>query len=155
MKRIKNSKTLWLAAVGLLGLASCTKEFKVYNTNPNAITQTQLKGDGENVGGFFPDMETSVMRTVTWEYQVQQNLNADLWSGYMMSADPFGADNNTSYALNDGWDTYPFDEANNHIMANWLQIDRRAQTQTPDFYAVALIIKVEGMHRVTDVYGPI
>lgn len=155
MKRFKNSKALWLASFGLLMMASCTKEFKQYNTNPNAITQTLLKGDGENVGGFFPDMETSVMRTVTWEYQVQQNLNADLWSGYMMSADPFGADNNTSYALNDGWDTYPFDEANTHIMANWQQIKNIGRASNPDFYAVALILKVEGMHRVTDIYGPI
>lgn len=155
MKIFKISKTLWLAGIGLLSMASCTKEFKTYNTNPNAITEAQLRGDGEDVGGFFPDMEQSVMRIVTWEYQVQQNLNADLWSGYMMSADPFGANNNTSYALNDGWDTYPFDEANNHIMANWLQVYKRARTSNPTFYAIALIIKVEGMHRVTDAYGPI
>ena len=151
----KKSRALWLAILAVLVVTSCTKEFKVYNTNPNAVTEAQLKGDGQNVGGFFPDMETSVMRIVDWEYQVQQNLNADFFSGYMMSADAFGGNNNTTYALRSDWNTSAFDEPNQHIMSNWLQIKNRAQTSTPDFYAVALIIKVEAMHRVSDIFGPI
>lgn len=140
---------------GLLIISSCTKNFEKYNTNPNAVTEAQLKGDGQNVGGFFPDMETSIMRIVNWEYQVQQNLNADLFSGYMMSADPFGANNNTTYALNAGWNTFAFDEPYQHVMSNWLQIKTRGQVSNPDFYAVALILKVEAVHRVADIFGPI
>lgn len=146
---------LWVAAIGMLVISSCTKDFEKYNTNPNALTEAQLIGDGQNVGAFFPDMETSVMRDVTWEYQVQQNLNADLFSGYMMSADPFGGNNNTTYALRADWNSYPFDEAYQHIMANWKQIKQRGQTTNPDLYAVALILKVEALHRVCDIYGPL
>ncbi|HVV56269.1 MAG TPA: SusD/RagB family nutrient-binding outer membrane lipoprotein, partial [Mucilaginibacter sp.] len=153
--RKRNSLAGLCILAGLLAISSCTKNFEKYNTNPNAVTEDQLKGDGQNIGGFFPDMETSIMRIVDWEYQVQQNLNADLFSGYMMSADPFGGNNNTSYALNSGWDTYAFDEPYQHVMSNWLQIKTRGEVSNPDFYAVALILKVEAMHRVTDIFGPI
>jgi hypothetical protein len=41
-------------------------------------------------------------------------------------------------------------------MAPITEIKRRgAQSAAPDFWAVALILKVEAMHRVTDIYGPI
>ncbi|HEY2583603.1 MAG TPA: RagB/SusD family nutrient uptake outer membrane protein [Mucilaginibacter sp.] len=150
----KKSRALWLGALGLFLLASCTKNFEKYNTNPNAVTEAQLKGDGQNIGGFFPDMETSIMRIVDWEYQVQQNLNADFYSGYMMSADPFGGNNNTTYALRADWNTYAFDEPYQHVMSNWLQIKTRGQKSNPDFYAVALILKVEAAHRVADIFGP-
>lgn len=155
IKHIFTKKTLWLGAFALVGISSCTKNFEKYNTNPNTVTEDQLKGDGQNIGGFFPDMETSVMRIVDWEYQVQQNLNADFYSGYMMSADAFGGDNNTTYALRADWNTYAFDEAYQHVMSNWLQIKARGEKSNPDLYGVSLIIKVEAMHRVADIYGPL
>lgn len=151
----KNSRALLLCTLSLLIIGSCTKNFEKYNTDPNKVTEALLRGDGQNIGGFFPDMETSIMRIVDWEYQYQQNLNADFFSGYVMSADPFGGDNNTSYALKSDWNTYPFDEANQHIMANWLQVKERAETSNPDIYGVALILKVEAMHRLADIYGPL
>jgi hypothetical protein len=152
---VKKSKAIWLCALGMIALASCTKNFEKYNTNPNALTSEQLNGDGQNIGAFFPDMETSIMRTVTWEYQVQQNLNADFFSGYMMSADPFGGNNNTTYALRSDWNSYPFDEAYQHVMSNWLQIKQRGLATHPDLVAAATIIKVEALHRVSDIYGPL
>jgi hypothetical protein len=151
----KNSLVGLCILLGLVVISSCTKNFEKYNTNPNAVTEAQLKGDGQNIGGFFPDMQTSIMRIVDWEYQVQQNLNADFYSGYMMSADPFGGNNNTTYALNAGWNTFAFDEPYQHVMSNWLQIKTRGQKSNPDFYAVALILKVEAVHRVADAFGPI
>src|ERR1700756_728290 len=148
---------MWLcAAVGMLFMASCTKNFEKYNTNPSEPTTAQLAGDYQNVGSFFPDMQTSVMRIVDWEYQVQQNLNADVYSGYMMSADPFlGNQNNLNYEMVPSWNFYTFDEEYQHVMGAWLSIKQQAEKQFPHFYAVATIIKVEAMHRVTDVYGPI
>lgn len=151
----KKSMAVWLSALVAVTMASCTKNFEKYNTDPNKLTEAQLVADGQNIGAFFPDMETSIMRTVTWEYQVQQNLNADFFSGYMMSADPFGGDNNTTYALRSDWNSYPFDEAYQHVMSNWLQIKTRGEKSNPDLFAVANIIKVEAMHRVTDIYGPL
>lgn len=146
---------MWLALAAAT-LSACTKKFEQYNTDPNKVTEEQLKGDGQDVGSFFPDMQLSIIRTVDWEYQLQQNLNADLYSGYMMSGDPFvGGKNNNNYALIPSWNSTTFDLAYSHVMSNWLVIKQRAEQSKPDFYAVANIIKVAALHRVTDVYGPL
>ena len=89
MKTIfKKSRLLWVGAISLLALGACTKQFNAFNTNPNAVTQAQALGDFQYIGGFFPDMQENIFSTVDYIYQLQQNLNADVYSGYMMSGDP-------------------------------------------------------------------
>jgi hypothetical protein len=156
MKTIFNKNRLLCMGVFCLLLTSaCTKEFKTFNTNPSSVTQAQAIGDLQYIGGFFPDMEDNIFSTTDYVYQVQQNLNADVFSGYMMSPDPFGGPNNTNYFMVTGWNTYAFDVAYAHIMHNWQQIKAKAGPQDQHFVAMALILKVEGMHRVTDIYGPL
>jgi hypothetical protein len=154
--KIKYWFGLTFAGLGLvLSQQSCTKDFDKYNTNKYNATDSLLKIDGEGLGTFMLPMQLKIFSTTNYEYQVQQNLNADIFSGYMMSYDPFnGGVNNTNYYLKPDWDTAPFDVGFSNIMANWLQVSKRAGTTNPDFLAVANILKVEGMHRVTDVYGP-
>ena len=42
--------------------------------------------------------------TNPWEYQLIQNLNADMWSGYVSTATAFAGNvNNITYAMNAGW----------------------------------------------------
>lgn len=146
-----------LAGLGLIAIeSSCTKNFEKYNTNPRALDSVTFLYDGENVGGYFPNMEKSVFHTDDYQYQLQQNLNGDIYSGYMMSGDPFqGGINNTNYGLVPGWNQTAFDLGFQQVMAGWYQINLRAATSNPDFAALATIIKVEAMHRVTDIYGPI
>lgn len=156
MKTIfKKSRLLWMGAIGLLLTSACTKEFKAFNTNPNAVTQTQAGGDFQYIGGFIPVMEENIFSPIDYVYQIQQNLNADVFSGYMMSGDPFGGPNNTNYFMKTGWNAQAFDLAYADIMHGWLQVKTLARPQDQHFVAIALILKVEGMHRITDIYGPI
>jgi hypothetical protein len=84
MKTIfKKSKGLLIGALGLLAISACTKEFKALNTDPSKVTQAQAAGDFQYIGGFFPDMQENIFSTIDWVYQLQQNLNADVFSGYM------------------------------------------------------------------------
>jgi len=144
-----------MGVFGLLLTSACTKEFKAYNTNPSSVTVAQAAGDFQYIGGFFPDMQENIFSTTDYVYQLQQSLNADVYSGYMMSADAFGGPNNTNYYMVTGWNTTTFDQAYAHIMHNWQQVKALARPQDQHFVAMALILKVEGMHRVTDVYGPL
>ncbi|WP_428328342.1 RagB/SusD family nutrient uptake outer membrane protein [Mucilaginibacter sp.] len=135
--------------------SSCTKDFEKYNTNKYNATDSLLKIDGEGLGTFMLPMQLGIYNSVNYNFQVQENLNADIFSGYMMSGDAgFGSAENHNYNLNTGWNTAPFDIGFGTIMSNWLQISKRAAVSAPDYLAVANILKVEGMHRVTDVYGP-
>jgi hypothetical protein len=156
MKTIFKNRMLLLSGVlGILAIGSCTKDYKALNTNPSKITAAQAAGDFQSIGGFFPDMEENIFSTIDYVYQLQQNLNADVYSGYMMSADPFGGPNNTNYFMKTNWNTTTFDLGNNSIMNDWLKVKTNAKPEDSHFVAMALILKVEGMHRVTDVYGPI
>lgn len=146
-----------LACAGLgftLVQSSCTKDFKDFNTNKYNATDSLLKIDGEGLGAFMLPMELGVVNSINYNFQVQENLNADIFSGFMMTADAGFNPNNHTYDLNPGWNTAPFDIGFGTVMANWVQIKGRTVSSSQDFLAVADILKVEAMHRVTDVYGP-
>ncbi|HEY0608733.1 MAG TPA: SusD/RagB family nutrient-binding outer membrane lipoprotein, partial [Chitinophaga sp.] len=101
-----------LALAALLGASACTKNFEEYNTDPTGLTEDQLKPDFNYIGGFFPQIQSAVYynyNNTVWEYQLQQNLIADVYSGYMMSANPFrGNVSNLTYALVPDWNGFPF-----------------------------------------------
>ncbi|MFX8079049.1 SusD/RagB family nutrient-binding outer membrane lipoprotein, partial [Acinetobacter baumannii] len=87
--------------------------------------------------------------------QLQQNLIGDIYSGYMCSPTPFANNvNNINYALVDGWNTFPWDDAYGSVMAPAKNVIQNAGTQYPAFVAWAKILRVEAMHRVSDIYGP-
>ncbi|MDB5154259.1 MAG: Susd and RagB outer rane lipoprotein [Mucilaginibacter sp.] len=157
MKTIfRKSRILCMGAVlGLFALSSCTKNFNALNTNPNQVTQSQAGGDYQYIGGFIPVMQENIFSPIDYVYQLQQNLNADVYSGYMMSGDPFGGPNNLNYFMKSNWNTTTYDQAYANVMHGWFSVKSFARPQDQHFVAIALILKVEGMHRVTDVYGPI
>jgi hypothetical protein len=151
----RKSKSLILGAISLMAISSCTKEFKAFNTDPSKLTQQQAAGDFQYITGYFPDLQQNIFSTVDYIYQLQQNLNADVYSGFMMSADPFGGPNNTNYFMKDGWNSQAFDLGSLNIMKDWYYVKLKARPQDQHFVAMALLLKVEGMHRITDIYGPI
>jgi fructose-specific component phosphotransferase system IIB-like protein len=156
MKTIyRKSRILWAGALSLFVMSSCTKNFKALNTDPSKVTSAQASGDFQYIGGFLPDMEQNIASPVDYIYQVQQNLNADIFCGYMSSPDYGFGPNNATYFMRYDWNNQAFDTGNQHIMNNWAQVKALARPQDQHFVAIALILKVEGMHRVTDIYGPI
>ncbi|MHB8208744.1 RagB/SusD family nutrient uptake outer membrane protein [Mucilaginibacter sp.] len=156
MKTIfKKSRLLLIGTIGLLITSACTKQFNAMNTNPNQLTTAQAAGDFQYLGGLIPVMQENIFSPIDYVYQLQQNLNADVYSGYMMSADAFGGPNNTNYFMKTTWNAQAFDLAYANIMHGWLSIKGTARPQDQHFVAVALILKVEGMHRITDIYGPV
>jgi hypothetical protein len=141
----------------LLAAVSCTSDFNETNTNPTGITAKDLEQDFNNVRVPFTTVFTGVFNTTHWKYQLQQNLNADIWSGYMATPTPFkgAAGDNSNYNYVDGWNSFIWSLPYTDVMANTLKIEQRTKEKYAQFYAVSLILKVEGMHRVTDVFGPI
>lgn len=165
--KISNSKigktyfqTLVLLVTAISLLTSCTKDFQKYNTNPMGISDDLLKADFNYIGAFFPQIQSSVyynFNNSTWEFQLQQNLIGDIYGGYLIPPTPFAGNvNNMNYALVDGWNGYMFSLTYNNVMSPIGEVKRRgAPKDLPDFWAVARILKVAAMHRVTDTYGPV
>jgi hypothetical protein len=155
------TKIFLLIAIAAVISSSCTKNFRDYNSNPYGATDNQLKADYALVVAQLQEAERSIyVYQPAWVTQLQQNLLGDVYSGYMMSPTPFrGNSNNTNYDLVDGWNLYALDPAyssmNGSVMNPIYKVEAATRTAAPDLFAMAKIIKVEAMHRVSDIFGPI
>ncbi|WP_291153760.1 RagB/SusD family nutrient uptake outer membrane protein [Flavobacterium sp. UBA7680] len=152
-----NKITKAALCMSLLAAMGCTGDFEDINTNPNGITPELFEQDFNHIkGGFAPMFNNIQVLTPEWVYQLQQGLNCDIWSGYMSTPTGFaGGINNTTYSLVDGWNGFIWDYAYSNVMFNAYDIAQKSKGKYDQFYALSLILKVEGMHRLTDTFGPI
>nr|WP_121271119.1 SusD/RagB family nutrient-binding outer membrane lipoprotein [Pedobacter schmidteae] len=156
MKKIK-LLSLSLATVALMG--SCKKNFEEFNTSLSGLTDLQLNADYTRVIGPIKEVQKNLINQTNWIYQLQQNLNADVYSGYFMSPSLYGGDNNTNYFMKDGW--------NDRIMINQLDDVMQKIRDFDDntkFYpgitfshsrAVLTIMGIIEAHKVSDQHGPV
>ena len=98
--------------------------------------------------------------TPAWNYQLQQGLMGDVFSGYMTAPTPFAGNvNNQTYALVNGWNGFPWSDAYTSVMPFALNIkeilDEEQNPLSEKYRYLANILKVAAMHRVSDIYGPI
>ncbi len=138
--------------------AGCTKRFEDINTDPYGLSESDLKGDFALYGAPFSQMQLGVhLFAPEWQYQLMQNLNADIFSGYMMTPTPFANNvNNSSYAMMDGWNNNIWVLAYDNVMSPaQAVIDRAKKEKYANFEAWAMVLKVLSLHRVSDVFGPV
>ncbi len=144
-----------LCATSLLG--ACTDGFEEKNLDPNKVTNDQAYADYTIITGFFPQLSRSVyynFDNTNWKWQVQQNLNGDVFSGYFAPPTPFAGNvNQTHYVMT--WNLWPWSLAYENIMPPAANIERLKDAADERLYAASLVLKVVGMHRITDIYGPI
>ncbi|AVM51816.1 SusD/RagB-like outer membrane lipoprotein [Bacteroides zoogleoformans] len=159
---MKTKKILFpLFAAGLLLTTGCTDNFDEYNTDPYAVKPEYMEADLAYMGGSITQMEKSIYFNANnwdWDFQIAQNLCADIFSGFMAPPTPFnGGKHNGNYFLMKGWTSYSFGMYNGGIMAPWKKVKENTldKKEFTEVYGVALILKVMGMQRSTDCYGPI
>ena len=140
--------------ITLLSAVSCTSDFESINTNPFGATNSELQQDYNTIKAPFSPMFSNVILLTAWPYQIYQNLEGDIWSGYMATPTGFANGNNPQYKMNGGWNQEHWDNAYRGVMANALKVKQQAEGKYDEFYYLSLIIKVQAMHRVTDIYGP-
>lgn len=146
-----------------LVLASCTDNFKSWNTNPYEVTDSEMEMDNLSTGSYFVQMEKNVFvieqmpQIGASTYQISQNLAGDIYSGYMGACGTwFQGSNNTTYDLSIDWKNAAFERGFVGIMPAWKTICEKADMmKQPQVAALATIVKVEAMHRLADMYGPL
>jgi len=164
MKKMK--KYMGIAAAAFLCFTSCTGNFEDMNTNPLGVNDDDLNQDNNSIGQHFTALQQSIYFNFNggsgtdWTFQLFQNLNADIWSGYMAIADDFkGGVNNMTYALAADWNDYCWNETYNHVMTNSLRVHEKCEAQGMDKYyhfdAINTIIRVMAMSRICDQYGAV
>ncbi|SVD76187.1 uncharacterized protein METZ01_LOCUS429041, partial [marine metagenome] len=157
---MKFNKKYILAAFTSIALilTGCTDKFADINDSEHGFSDEDLTQDFNHVKSLYEPMINNVYTyDPAWVTQLQQNLIGDVYSGFMMPPTPFAGNiNNMTYALVDGWNGFPWSTAYSNIMTNALRVYQRTAEETNSpFYAWSLILKVEAMHRVSDIYGPI
>lgn len=154
-------KILSLLFIGL-STVSCLTDFEDINTNSLEASSEDLEKDGLRSGGFFPQLQRGVIPIGSQgtaevnKYQVGVNLMGDAWAGYMAPTTNkfFGGRNFTTYSFPEGWKSYVFSNMLNDIYNPWVSIKGNT-IENPAAFALAQIIKIAGLQRATDVFGPI
>ncbi|MDW5290005.1 SusD/RagB family nutrient-binding outer membrane lipoprotein [Formosa sp. PL04] len=163
---MKNILKYTMVAMTAISLSNCTGDFEDINTNTYGYSDEELSQQFNNIGSGFSTIFDNIIRTNPgWNYQLQQNLNADVFSGYMASPTPFAGNiNNQTYSLVDGWNGFIWSDAydgnsGNGVMPFAEKINVNADASGNEnsmmFVYLSNTVKVMGMHRVTDVFGPI
>ena len=145
--------------MGSLVFSSCTDQFEKWNINPNEVTPEQMEQDNLNTGAFFTQMEKGVFivgEGLGGEYQITEMLTGDIFASYIANINTYSYTDvhNDHYRLYQNWYNAPFADAYKYIMQPWKSI-ADATTEDSPARAMATVIKVLGMSRVTDMYGPI
>ena len=91
---------------------ACTGNFRDYNTDLSGITNEDLNIDDNGYGIRLGIIQQGIYfnydygKGKNWPFQLIQNLNADMFSGYMHDAKPLnGGSNNSDYNMQDGWNS--------------------------------------------------
>lgn len=130
------------------------------NVNPNEVTDKMMEVDNLKTGSFFAQMLRRVVlvndgKILDSDYQIAQNLSHDLYSGYL-AATLGSVNHNGQYVFQEQWVNATFDYAYTGVMAPWQSIHKIAMEQgLTEVDALATIVKVQGMHRIADTFGPI
>lgn len=151
------------AVIMALVFFSCTDKFDKMNTSPYGVADDELNQDNKYIGSHFPMLQQSIYDNYGgwgWTFQTYQNLNADLWSGYLATATEFkGNKQNEFYYLDQGWNNDAWDFPYSHIMPNQLKVKEKCEAAGMETYAhfdaINTVIRALSMSRVCDCFGPI
>ncbi len=136
---------------------SCKKEMEDLNLDQKLITDKMLEQDANEGGYTLPGMELGIVDVLTtWRFEMQQNLNADNYSGYMSLPSAFYDNkNNGTYFMVDSWNNQIWLVPSSKVLDQWLMMKKKGfDTKYPDLYSMALIFKVFAGHRLVDIFGP-
>lgn len=139
-----------------------TGNFRELNDDLSGISDGDLEADDNGFGYRLQIVQQGIYfnydfgKGKNWPFQMTQNLNADMFSGYMHDPKPLqGGSHNSDYNLQDGWNSAMWQFTYSYVMPQIYQLEQTAREKMPPFYAIAKILKVLAMHRVTDYYGPV
>ena len=159
MNKIKYTAVLLLG--GLLSLSSCTDNFAGFNDTKGAYTDDLQKYDNQtNLVPFSTIQKGIIYQTgvegTDWQYQVIQNLVADMYGGFFHDMNGAFNQNNSTYNLNNGWTSAMWTYAYGNVMPSIADSEELNTAEDwPLYHALTKVLKVALLHRVSDYYGPI
>ena len=145
-------KTLFVLPALCLPLVGCLDSS--LNDDPDKVNPAWMGYDNLH-GTYLTSLQRNVVPEDQNDFQLAEDLVGNMFAGYYAGTQSWeGGFNGTTYAFPDGWKDRPFSVAFTKLMSNWQQLRLKADSASV-LFAVGEIVKVEAMHKTTDIYGPI
>lgn len=134
------------------GMTSCLDRFPDINRNPYEVDKEELGREGYNIGSTLKGLQGLVVPSQEHLYQFIECLAAQPFAGYTAATVDW-KDKFETYNPSVDWQNKAYGD----IITRTYPLYRDMQDKTDDPVALALakLLKVAIMHRVTDMYGPI
>ena len=152
MKQVKSFLKIFSLGLLLVGGAACTGNFDEINRKEYEVTKDEQGRENYNIGSTLRGLQGLVVPTKEHLYQFIEALAAGPFAGY------YG----TTLVRTDKFETYNpsvdwQDKTYGDIFTESYPLYRDLQDQSDDPVALALakLLRVAIMHRMTDMYGPI
>lgn len=153
MKKIMTIlRTVVLLLITSFG-TGCLDNFEEYNRNANEATDDDLKGDNYLVGSKLTALQNLVIPSEEHLYQFQEVLAGDSYGGYAESTVDSWETKFSTFNPSADWLKSPFVDPITKTYPTYRGVIKK----TDDEVALALagVLRVAIMHRLTDAYGPI
>ena len=169
------NKHIAIVALSAFSLTACIKDFQEVNTNKLQPTDADINRGGYSSGGYFNELVQRPIPTGVGpanDYQVVQNMSVDNWVGYFSPGRNHWDNgfNQTSYYISNRRANGTFSTLITRVMNPYFQIKTQMHNvenvngrlvfhekdlTSNAIYQLAQIVKIMGMHRATDLFGPI
>jgi hypothetical protein len=142
--------------IALLAVASClwgcTGNFDEINRNRNQVTKEDMQRENYIIGSTLKGLQGFVVPVQEHLHQFYDILAGDSFAGYM-EATPVWSEKFSTYNPPSNWLAAPFKD----VISGTYPFYRDIYNQTDDPVALAMadVLRVAIMHRLTDTYGPI
>lgn len=141
-------------AVAALGAVSCTANYEDINRNPYEVTEEDMERDGYAMRSFLTTMQSWVIPADVNQCQFTDLLLGGPYGGYIADANSgFNAGKFSTYDPQSNWSPVLYRVVYTNEMSNYSELCK--VTEDENSIAVAKVVKVAGVHRVLDTYGPI
>ena len=150
-------KNIWkpLLFTVLLSGSACTANYLEINSNPYQPDKDQMQADGYLLGATMSGIMSGVISTDVNTAQFTDCLLGGTQGGYFADSNAEQRNTISNYNPTDNW-TNVFMASDFVIPTLYSNLrELKEQTDDPVILAIADVIKVAAMHRVTDTYGPI
>ncbi|MEG1700200.1 MAG: SusD/RagB family nutrient-binding outer membrane lipoprotein [Alistipes sp.] len=143
-----------LYALCVCAVAACTANYEDINQDPYGVGPDDMEGDGYNISSALVGMQGWVIPTTALTYQFTDCLLGGSWGGYLADSNQsFNSGKFSTYNPSDGWMLVMFKDIIPKIYSSHKMLKAVTTDAVP--LAIADIINVAALHRITDCYGPI
>lgn len=159
MRKLINIIIAGTLLAGAVILPSCTGNFEKYNRNPDQAGELNL-----SVWNYLSNMQYAIMcSNIKNEYQIVENTSGGAYGRYFAYAKAADANGNwpagmfAFYGTSTSWSNPPFEKPMQRIYSNWRDLLKELGDDAEGDYgmAIAQILRVATMQRLTDQQGPI